>query len=126
MSRRFASLPAGFVKARSRTSIAALLIDLCSMPTYRFDAMRIRYSRAASVFIRQIRERSEDRYHSLRGLIIQLASDPEIDNKLKVLHDFGSGNATPVYMDEEWWIVYRVNRPRVGEETLSVIIDLAS
>ena len=101
------------------------IIDLCSIPTYRFDAMRIRYSRA-SVFIRQIRERSEDRYHSLRGLIIQLASDPEIDNKLKVLHDFGSGNATPVYMDEEWWIVLSRQSTEGRRGDAFCDIDLAS
>ena len=71
--------------------------------------------------MRQTRERSEERFHSLRGLILQIAFNPEIDNRSKVLHDFGSGNAVPVYMDEDWWIVYRVNREETGPEVLSVI-----
>ena len=67
-----------------------------------------------------IRDTDEDRFHSVRGLVVQIATNPEIDNVSKVLKDFGSGQSVPVYMDEEWWIVYRVDRVGV-EEVLSVV-----
>jgi hypothetical protein len=53
-------------------------------------------------------------------LILQLAVNSGIDNVRKFLVDFGSGQATPVYMDEEWWIVYQVNLED-NEEVFSVI-----
>ena len=70
--------------------------------------------------MRQIRQQDEDTYHSLRGLIIQLSTSPEIDNETKVLMNFGSDRHTPVYVDDDWWIVYRVEIVE-GEEVLSVI-----
>ena len=80
----------------------------------------IRYTSRAEIRMRQIRERNEEAYHSLRGLIIHLSTNPEIDNRSKVLKDFGSGRSVPVYMDDEWWIVYQVDRSG-NEEVFSVL-----
>ena len=65
-------------------------------------------------------ERNIDEYHDLRGLVIQLSANHEIDNETKVFMDFGSGIPTPVYMDEDWWIVYRVELEN-DEEIMTVI-----
>ena len=79
----------------------------------------IRYTSRAATRMRQIRERSEEAYHSIRGLIIHLSANPEIDNKSKILKDFGN-DSVPVYVDDEWWIVYRVDRSG-NEEVFSVL-----
>ena len=70
--------------------------------------------------MRAVRKRDEGEFHSLRGLILQLSANPEIDNETKFLKDFGSGQETPVYVDSDWWIVYRVEYQE-GEEIFSVI-----
>ena len=70
--------------------------------------------------MRRVRLRSENTFHALRGLVIQISANPQIDNRTKVLKDFGSGGATPVYVDDEWWIVYRVDRI-TGNEVFSVL-----
>ena len=85
-----------------------------------FGLTRIRYTRRAAFMLRQLRQQCEDVFHALRGLILQLSVNSSIDNRQKFLKDFGSGRATPVYMDDEWWIVYRVNLDD-GEEVFSVI-----
>jgi hypothetical protein len=46
---------------------------------------------------------------------------PEIDNETKFLRDFGSGRSVPVYIDDSWWIVYRIDKLENNEEVLSVI-----
>ena len=83
------------------------------------NALRIRYAIRANVFLDQLRESNEDSFHSLNGLIIQLSTSPEIDNESKVLMNFGTGRYTPVYVDEEWWIVYLVEYVE-GVEVFSV------
>ncbi len=82
--------------------------------------MRILYLPRAEVFMRLLKERDESAFHSLRGLIYVLSTTPEIDNVSKVLMDFGSGRSTPVYVGEDWWIVYRVDR--VDEEDVLRIL----
>ncbi|MCH7625623.1 MAG: hypothetical protein IIC83_06840 [Chloroflexi bacterium] len=72
--------------------------------------MRISYLPRADIFLRRLRDRDEAAFHSLRGLIHVVSSMPEIDNVSKVLMDFGSGRSTPVYVGEDWWFVYRVER----------------
>ena len=69
--------------------------------------------------MRQIRARDEATYHSLRGLILQIAANPEVDNETKFLKNFGGGRSLPVYADDNWWIVYRVTRDD-SEELFSV------
>lgn len=81
---------------------------------------RVRYAERAAITLRSVRRSSEGAFHSLRGLILQLAVNPEIDNTRKFLRDFGSGQVTPVYMYEDWWIVYRVDVVD-DEEVFSVI-----
>ena len=70
--------------------------------------------------MRQTRERNEDKYHLLRGLVALLSTDPAIDGEMKFLNDFGSGRETPVYRGEDWRIVYRVEDDN-GEEVLVII-----
>ncbi len=82
--------------------------------------MRIRYTSRTLSFLSQIRNRSESEYHALNGLLVLLSTEHEIDNETKVLRDFGSGIPTPVYMDEDWWIVYRVELEN-GKEIMTVI-----
>ncbi len=81
--------------------------QLADMPVH---PSRIRYTKHAAAFLDRLREQSEDAFHALRGLIIQLAAAPEIDNAKKFLKAFGSGQAVPVYADDKWGIVYRVDR----------------
>ncbi len=81
---------------------------------------RFRYTPRANSRLQQIRVENAEAFHSLRGLIIQLSMNPEIDNEKKILMSFGGGREVPVYVDEDWWIVYRVDRID-GEEVLSVI-----
>lgn len=80
---------------------------------------RIRISDRAKRFMERIRESDEGKYHSLQGLILTLSIYPETDNVRKIRKNFGSGRLTPVYIDEDWWIVYRVEEED-GEETLVV------
>ncbi len=80
--------------------------------------MRIRYSDGASSYISRLWERDEGLYHSLQALVVLLSTDPSIDNDRKVLHDFGSGNPTPVYVGRDWGIVYRM---AISEEILEII-----
>ena len=82
--------------------------------------MRIRISERSRMFLERIRESDEGKYHSLQGLIITLSIDPEPDNVRKTRKNFGSGRLTPVYVDEDWWIIYRVEGEG-DEETLVVI-----
>lgn len=81
---------------------------------------KVRYAERAAITLRSIRRSNEGVFHSLRGLILQLAVNPEIDNVRKFLINFGSGQATPVYIDEDWWIVYQVAMED-NEEVFSVI-----
>ena len=82
--------------------------------------MRIRYTDRTGSFLNRIRERSEDDFHALNGIIVQLSVMPEVDNEAIVYMDFGSGRSVPVYVDENWWIVYRIDNYK-GEDTLVVI-----
>ena len=86
--------------------------------------MRIRYTDRADSFLNRLRERSEDDFHALNGIIIQLSVMPEVDNETTVYMDFGSGRSASVYVDENWWIVYRVDR--VNRERVLVIISIWS
>ncbi len=70
--------------------------------------------------MRQLRVSDEGGFHSLRSLILQLAAMPQIDNDQKVLMDFGTGRSVPVYVGDDWWIVYRVDLSN-DEEIFSVI-----
>jgi hypothetical protein len=83
---------------------------------------KVRYAERAAISLRLVRRSSEDAFHLLRGLILQLAVNPEIDNVRKFLIDFGSGQATPVYMDEDWWIVYQVTL--VDNEEVFLVISI--
>lgn len=82
--------------------------------------MRIRYTDRANSFLNQLRERNEGDFHALNGIIVQLSVMPEVDNETIVYMDFGSGRSVPVYVDENWWIVYRVDNYEF-EDTLVVI-----
>ena len=82
--------------------------------------MQIRYTRFAANFLSRLKSRDVTVYHNLRGLIIQLSANPEIDNETKILKDFGSGRSVPLYVDDEWWIIYRVILEG-SEEIFSVI-----
>lgn len=82
--------------------------------------MQIRYTRRAEIFLNQVRARSEDDFHALNGIIVQLSVMPEVDNENIVQVDFGSGRRTPVYVNGDWWIVYRVDESS-GESVLVVI-----
>ncbi len=77
--------------------------------------MRIRYTERSANFLRRVRIQDENLYHQIRGLVIQLSINPEIDNESKILRDFGSGRSTPMYIDDDWWIIYRVTREVTGE-----------
>lgn len=70
--------------------------------------------------MRQVKASSQRDFDSVRGLIVQLAAMPEIDNETKVLVDFGSGRSTPVYKGDDWWIVYRLDREG-NEDVFSVL-----
>ncbi len=82
--------------------------------------MRIRITERSRMFLERIRESDEGKYHSLQGLILTLSIDPEPDNVRKTRKNFGNGRLTPVYVDEDWWIIYRVEGEG-DEETLVVI-----
>lgn len=82
--------------------------------------MRIIYKGRAVTFMRRMWEMDEEEYDSLRGLIILLSTDPSIDNETKTLRDFGDGIETPVYADDEWWIVYRTDN-QDGKATLTIV-----
>ena len=82
--------------------------------------MRIRISERSRMFLERIRESDEAKYHALQGLILTLSIYPEPDNVRKIRKNFGSGRLTPVYVDEDWWIIYRVEGEG-DEETLVVI-----
>lgn len=83
--------------------------------------MRISYTNKAEAFLQQIREKSEDAYHSLRGLVVLLSTGLEIGGYKKGLMDSGSGKETPVCAGEDWRIVYRIDG-HSGEEILRVIV----
>lgn len=74
------------------------------------------------MFLNQIRARSEGDFHALNGIIVQLSAMPEVDNETIVRMDFGSGRSAPVYVDEKWWIVYRVDN--YGSEDTLVVISI--
>lgn len=85
---------------------------------------QIHYSSMARVAMRQVRELSEDDFHSLRGLIILLSID-----SIDLLSDdgvaeeddleyFGSGIWLYVYEDMDWLIVYRFEN---GREIMRVV-----
>lgn len=82
--------------------------------------MRIKHSVRAEQFLRRLRERDTAEYRFLNGLIILLSTDPSVDNKTKTYMDFGSGTETPVYVDADWWIVYRTDN-QGDEETLIIV-----
>jgi hypothetical protein len=67
--------------------------------------MRIRYTSRAEMFLNRVREQSEDEYHALNGLIIQLSTMPDTDNETKFVYRGGTREVA----------VYR------GEDTLMVI-----
>ena len=79
---------------------------------------KIRYSSRAREVMQQLRELSEDDFHSLMGLIILLSTDPLPDSGEDELEYFGSEIWMPVYEDEDWKIAYR---PEDGGEALRII-----
>lgn len=81
--------------------------------------MRIQYTDRADLFLQQLRSRSEDEYHALNGLIIQLSVMPEIDNETKFIYQ-GSARNVSVYIGEDWQIFYRINND-YGEDILVII-----
>ena len=74
--------------------------------------MEIHYLSTARVIMRQVRERSENEFHSLRGLIILLTTAPLRDDRDKIEMDFGGGLRMLVYMGLDWWIAYQVDDAR--------------
>ena len=82
--------------------------------------MLIRCSVRAEQFLSRLIERDEAEYDSLNGLIILLSTDPSVDNETKTYMDFGGGTETPVYVDDDWWIVYRIDN-QGSEETLYIV-----
>lgn len=85
--------------------------------------MEIHYLSTARVIMRQVRDRSENEFHSLRGLIILLTTAPLRDDRDKIEMDFGGGLRMLVYMGLDWWIAYQVDDAR---EILRVVyIDAA-
>ena len=85
--------------------------------------MLIRYSSIATATMEQLRQMNENEFHSLRGLIILLSTDPmpddeEKENKEKIKMDVGGGIELPVYIGLDWWIAYR---PEDNGEALRVI-----
>ena len=69
--------------------------------------MEIRYSSMAREYMRQLRQMSEDDFHSLMGLIILLSTSPLTDGYEKKLEYFGGVIWLPVYEDADWKIAYR-------------------
>ena len=74
--------------------------------------MEIHYLSAARAVMRQVRDRSENEFHSLRGLIILLTTAPLRDDRDKIEMDFGGGLRMLVYMGLDWWIAYQVDDAR--------------
>lgn len=60
----------------------------------------------------------------MNGIIVQLSVTPGVDNETIVYMDFGSSRSVPVYIDEDWWIVYRVDY--MNGEPVIVIISIWS
>ena len=69
--------------------------------------MRIRVSEWTRLFLERLRETDEEKYHSLRGLIILLSTAPMPDDRDKIEMDFGGGLRMLVYMGLDWWIAYQ-------------------
>lgn len=80
--------------------------------------MRIRVSEWTRLFLERLRETDEEKYHSLRGLIILLTTAPMPDDRDKIEMDFGGGARMLVYMGLDWWIAYQNED---DEETLYVV-----
>lgn len=74
--------------------------------------MEIHYLSTARVIMRQVRDRSENEFHSLQGLIILLTTAPLRDDRDKIEMDFGGGLRMLVYMGLDWWIAYQVDDAR--------------
>lgn len=74
--------------------------------------MEIHYLSTARAVMRQVRDRSENEFHSLRGLIILLTTAPLRDDRDKIEMDFGGGLRMLVYMGLDWWIAYQVDDAR--------------
>lgn len=74
--------------------------------------MEIHYLSTARVIMRQVRDRSGNEFHSLRGLIILLSTAPLRDDRDKIEMDFGGGLRMLVYMGLDWWIAYQVDDAR--------------
>lgn len=72
------------------------------------------------MFLNRVREQSEDEYHALNGLIVQLSAMPEIDNETRVFTRSASGKPIPVYIGEYWIIYYRVDSQE-GDDVLIII-----
>lgn len=70
--------------------------------------MNMRYSITARIDMQQVREWSENEFHSLRGLIILLSTAPLSDDKDKIEMDIGNGVLKLVYMGLDWWIAYEI------------------
>ena len=79
---------------------------------------KIRYSSRAREVMQQLRELSEDDFHSLMGLIILLSTDPLPDSGEDEWEYFGNEIWMPVYEDGDWEIAYR---PEDAGEALRVI-----
>ena len=70
-------------------------------------------------FRTQIRNRSENEFHKLNGLIVQLSAMPEIDNETKFIYQ-GVSRDVSIYRGEDWLIFYRVHNDN-GEEVIVII-----
>lgn len=72
--------------------------------------MEIRYSGRAEMTLQRVRERNEDEFHSLRGLINQLAALPEADGETKFIRRSGCPvRVYRVYEGKDWIIYYRIS-----------------
>ena len=83
--------------------------------------MKMRYSIIARLAMQRLRELSENDFHSLRGLIILLSTDPLSDDRDKIEMDFDSGLQRLVYMGLDWWIAYQSEDD--GETLYVIYID---
>gem|GEM_PF-5373656 len=79
--------------------------------------MRIRYTKTAQDFMLA---QDADTYHSIRGLVVLLATDPSVDGVRKITVSMPP-LYVPCYVDDDWWIMYEVRRAVSGEEELIVI-----
>ena len=70
--------------------------------------MIMRYSIVARMAMQQVRDLSENEFHSLRGLVILLSTAPVADDKDKIEMDLGSEMLKLVYMGLDWWIAYEI------------------